>query len=297
MANTVVQGVLFTAILLLLASFRYIKDTFEELHPGRVRTAWLWLTMLLVLAVLGGSVFLGINSTEGPSHHGDWVVALTLLASALFVFTVCVLSRSTAKDIARIGDLERVAYFDPLTKLYTRGKIISMLETECSKCKQDNAPVSVIMLDVDDLKFINDCFGHHAGDSVLEEVGRVLTENAGRANFLGRYGGDELIVVLPNTMPFYATEVAERVRKAVAAKNFVFDGETVSITTSIGVATSTTFRETCDELIATADRTLYMAKLKGRNKTLHAEDAFVRKPAVRAENEIHMLPENELGKD
>lgn len=295
MANLIVQVMLVGAIILFLAASTYLKKLYNMLNPGRVRNAWFGLAVLLALAVVGCVIFVGLNATEGSNHHEDWLVASVFLVAAGFVFTVCALSCSTAKDIARLAELEQAVYFDPLTKLYSRSKILSILEAECIECQEKTTAVSVMMLDIDDFKFINDCYGHQAGDKVLEQIGQVLAEVRGKANFVGRYGGEEFLMVLPNTLPFHATAVAEHIRGAVAGKAFSLGEETVNLTISIGIATTVTFRETCDDLIACADRALYIAKLAGRDKALHSEELSVRKPVGRAEisaSDFRMLSED-----
>jgi diguanylate cyclase (GGDEF)-like protein len=108
-------------------------------------------------------------------------------------------------------------------------------------------------------------------------------KTSGPFAYLGRYGGDEFLAVLPNTTPFHAAEFAELLRSVVASKQFTCGAEHVSLTVSIGVTTSTTFRETTEELIASADNALYVAKLKGTTTLSDKEDLRVKKPVVSAD--------------
>lgn len=169
--------------------------------------------------------------------------------------------------------LEIQSRTDPLTGVLNRRAILSQIGYELSRAKRNNTHISISMLDLDHFKNINDTFGHLAGDAVLREcIHRV--ESAVRAyDSVGRFGGEEFIVVLPETNEADAFSVAERIRLRIAEKDANVDGISISFAISQGLATCTG-DESVDNLIAMADRALYRAKENGRNRV---EKALVQK--------------------
>jgi diguanylate cyclase (GGDEF)-like protein len=273
MANLLLQIVVLIGIVLLVSSLVPISSIRRMLQDGLPRRTWGALAALIVLAAGGYLAFLWMNYTEGPNHHEDWLVGITFLAAAVFVFSVCILSQSTARALARMDELELAVRMDPLTQVHTRGHILTLLAKECSRARFQTIPVSVLLLDIDGFKGINDNHGHMAGDCVLSRLGGTVVRAVRELDLIGRYGGEEFLVVLPNTTPFDALQVAERVRVAVGdAMVEVGDELLVQVTVSIGVSTSMTFRENCADLIAAADRALYQAKKSGRNRVCCAEE-------------------------
>jgi len=152
---------------------------------------------------------------------------------------------------------------DPLTGLYTRWYYTRRLQEEFDKSKRFNSPLSVIMADLDHFKRINDKYGHNVGDEVLKKVSELIRNAIRSYDVIGRYGGEEFVVILPNTNIHYAEEVAERIRVEVeGCKAFDFN-----ITLSLGVSCTTEKRyEKYLEIVADADRALYFSKNNGRNK-------------------------------
>lgn len=163
-----------------------------------------------------------------------------------------------------IATSEFRASHDPLTGLYNRRTIVSLLEREAARCVREGTELSVILVDIDRFKSINDTYGHAAGDQVLlETAGRM--QSALRAHdFLGRYGGEEFLVVLPSCGLKDSQEVAERLRESVARSPISVDDITVKVTASFG-ATSAGFAENTGAMLQRADVALYEAKNGGRN--------------------------------
>ncbi|MCK4797262.1 MAG: GGDEF domain-containing protein [Spirochaetes bacterium] len=135
---------------------------------------------------------------------------------------------------------------------------------------------SCIMLDIDSFKEVNDTFGHLAGDAVLKELGELLNSNSIFRNndIIGRYGGEEFIVILPETNSEYAKSPAERLRKELKEKKFYSNGEIFHVTISIGISEFKTSDKSCEDLIDRADKALYYAKSHGKNMTIIYEDIF-----------------------
>ena len=170
----------------------------------------------------------------------------------------------------RIAELEEELRYratrDALTNIYNRGAIIDVLQKEVARQGRSQHAVSVIFCDLDHFKQVNDTLGHLAGDDVLREVTRRMAAVMRPYDSFGRYGGEEMLCVLPNCELAGALEVAERMRAAVAATAVETEAGAVQITVSIGVATMS--REeagSLGQLLQRADSALYRAKENGRN--------------------------------
>jgi diguanylate cyclase (GGDEF)-like protein len=153
---------------------------------------------------------------------------------------------------------------DPLTNCFNRRALQKYLENSIASAKRYQHSLSVIMMDLDDFKKINDAHGHGTGDEVLKTVSELVASSVRKSDFLARYGGEELVLVLPETGLFYATQIAEKLRKNIARLAIDAGGKTIGITASFGVAT---LRKEMDSaaLLHEADQMLYAAKYHGKN--------------------------------
>jgi diguanylate cyclase (GGDEF)-like protein len=163
-------------------------------------------------------------------------------------------------------DLRSKANEDQLTGVLSRGAIIEILRRELAHKARDGKPVSVIFVDLDNFKRVNDTHGHPVGDVVLREVSRLLGTQLRAYDAVGRYGGEEFLIVLPGCPSANALDVAERVRRAVADAPVNTAAGLVAMTISLGVATTGAQSGGPDELVLAADKALYFAKLAGRNR-------------------------------
>ena len=156
---------------------------------------------------------------------------------------------------------------DALTGIYNRGTIIDLLEREIARQKRDQQPFAMLFADLDHFKKTNDTYGHLAGDAVLCEIARRIASALRPYDSLGRYGGEELLLVLPVCDAVSAVEVANRIRNKIAFDPVVTEFGLIPTTLSIGVAVmSQTNSETLNDLIKRADDALYSAKKLGRNR-------------------------------
>jgi diguanylate cyclase (GGDEF)-like protein len=275
MPNTIFQLILILGILLLLAAFVPLRRIFEILPSGLTRKAWAGMAILMGCFILGYLLFFWLNYTEGSDHHEDWLMSLICLSASIFVLCVCMISHSTAKEVSRLAELELAVLIDPLTELYNRRHILSLLEKECSRSRFLHSPLSVLLLDVDKFKKINDTRGHQAGDFVLKELSRLFAGLQHDACFIGRYGGEEFLILLPDTSRFKASQTAERLRYLIESTTIMLENKyEIPVTASIGVATSLSFDETPHQLIALADKALYKAKKAGRNNVCLASQQY-----------------------
>jgi diguanylate cyclase (GGDEF)-like protein len=159
-------------------------------------------------------------------------------------------------------NFEHSASHDSLTNALNRRSLIEACERELERCRRHGHRMALLMLDLDHFKTINDTYGHMTGDQVLISFVARVRDQLRRPDQLGRFGGEEFILLLPDTPPESALVVAERIRTAVARAS---DG-LPAITVSIGVTSNRPDEADIDELLARADRALYMAKTGGRNR-------------------------------
>lgn len=163
--------------------------------------------------------------------------------------------------------LEYQATHDPLTELLNRRAIFDMLKREISRTGRTDKPITVILADIDHFKTINDTYGHKTGDAVLVETAKKLLECVRPYDSVGRIGGEEFLIVLPECDSADGLTVADRIRSAVGDQKILISDKTHTITISLGVATIPAHQPVDqDALIAAADQALYRAKRKGRNQ-------------------------------
>lgn len=169
----------------------------------------------------------------------------------------------TALQEARLK-AEDLSRFDMLTGVFSRRAILEALDSEVERARRHGNGLACLMLDLDRFKTVNDTHGHQFGDRALRRIARVIADLCRANDYLGRYGGEEFLLILPETRIEGATAFAERVRAAVAETPLHQNGE--RITLSIGVTEWRSDDDTSDSLIAEADRALFEAKAAGRNQ-------------------------------
>jgi diguanylate cyclase (GGDEF)-like protein len=167
--------------------------------------------------------------------------------------------------------MEEASLIDDLTKLYNLRYCNQYLDKFLAERKSEFGIVSLIFLDIDFFKLVDDNFGHLVGSETLRRVGERLRRTVRKGDVLVRYGGDEYIVILPSTDKQTATAIAERIRKEISREPFfTFDNQKFSISVTLGVATYPEDAKTRDELIGKADKAMYDGKLSGRDKVVVA---------------------------
>lgn len=162
-------------------------------------------------------------------------------------------------------EIETLAITDALTGVYTRRYFLERFEEELKRSKLRKSKMAFLLVDADHFKKVNDTYGHLTGDEVLRQIAAVLKESVREIDIVGRYGGEEFCVVLPDTDAKGVVFVAERIRKTVGGKKIRAYDAVLHITISIGIAVFPTDGETAEELIDKSDWALYRAKSAGRN--------------------------------
>jgi diguanylate cyclase len=162
--------------------------------------------------------------------------------------------------------LSRIARLDPLTQVNNRRSLMELLERELRRCRRYHHPFTVLFMDVDHFKTINDRYGHAAGDTVLQRIVQAAGRLTRPPDIMGRYGGEEFAIGLVECAVTDARLIAERIRAAIAQSVFSLEGQPIAVTVSIGIAALTPEIDHVDMLINCADRALYEAKSCGRNR-------------------------------
>ena len=218
-------------------------------------TIWLLLQneMLPVLMGLGGTLFL-VSSIR----------ATKVLSSALHQSFLLTHQLTEAKEAA-----EALAKIDILTGLNNRGSFTDLSEAQNRYCQRYKLPVSVILLDLDKFKNINDTRGHFAGDLALQHLAKLLLLSTRDSDICGRVGGEEFAILLPNTEAADAKKTAEKIRSSVANQPIKSPDGDFNITASFGIATG---NQGIEQLIKNADAAMYQAKEAGRNQVHHYDD-------------------------
>jgi diguanylate cyclase (GGDEF)-like protein len=169
------------------------------------------------------------------------------------------------RTVDHFEEAERLTITDDLTKLYNYRYLKKYLEANVNRCLRYKKKVSLLFIDIDGFKQINDTFGHLVGSQALAEVGQVFKQMVREADIVGRYGGDEFIIILPETPLNGAMIIAERIRKKVEEYEFVAQNQRIRLTVSLGVANCPKHTLTAEGLIKKADDAMYRAKELSKN--------------------------------
>jgi diguanylate cyclase (GGDEF)-like protein/PAS domain S-box-containing protein len=199
--------------------------------------------------------FLPVSYTAAPMYQDEEKLGVVVVFRDI----------SSQKQMKR--QLEHLATHDGLTGLKNRRELENKFKAELERAKRYNHCLSVLMTDIDHFKKVNDNYGHLAGDMVLIHFSQVLKKMTRQIDIVGRYGGEEFMIVLPETSQKSAIEVAERLRSYIAEKPIPIQRkQSISITASFGVATYQHGEQTTSQLMEAADQALYRAKEQGRNR-------------------------------
>lgn len=222
---------------------------------------------------------------DGAPVTGWLAVQVTLGAILLAISRI---SMATISRWVEREDLYReMSTIDGLTRLTNRSSFIARGHSELSRARRVPAHVACVMVDLDHFKRINDTWGHHAGDKVLVVASSILMEMARQYDEVGRYGGEEFAILLPNATIDGAAAVAERIREKIATTSVEVDGQKISMTASFGVACyPAPGIDDLNDLLKAADKALYEAKESGRNRVVLArmtEDSQDPDPGVVAD--------------
>lgn len=248
--------------------------------PPPQEPRWMrWLSRKVLEAGFGrsvalfGALFLGSEAAVGwmawrlgaeGAHGGMLVAGLAVALGALPLLGAVMLRMVFVVEQAR-RRLAVMATQDDLTGVYNRRHFLDVAEREWARCQRYNDDVALLLIDIDHFKSITDVHGHSAGDAALVEIARAASQTLRQADLLARFGGEELIVLLPRTDPLGALDVAERIRERVAARRVPWNDIELTSTVSIGVASIGADHTSLDLVLRDADEALFAAKQAGRN--------------------------------
>ncbi|UCH48245.1 MAG: GGDEF domain-containing protein [Betaproteobacteria bacterium] len=224
------------------------------------------MTTIETLVVIGCYLVMahepGKNGIDTISYWGKMAA---LIAPVVLVAYITTMLRADIRyAVARI---KRISDTDELTGVYNMRAFSAILRRTFQQSARHNHPLSIVMLDSDNLKAVNDTHGHEAGNRLLQHLIRKVSEELRRSDTIARYGGDEFTILLPETDRRGALETAERIRKSVETSQFDVRGINITTTVSMGLASYPEDGGNVDILVDKADRALYRAKRRGRNQT------------------------------
>jgi len=236
------------------ATIQIIKDNVSRNHAkiffqdGEYR--------IVDLGSTNGTFLNTVKISSESLHSGDVI----LIGNTIFKFLL------NAFDENFYNTMFTMAAKDGLTKVFNKRFIVDKLKYEIDRALRYRRPLSMLMIDIDHFKDVNDNYGHLAGDCVLEKSAEIFLQNLRNADLVGRYGGEEFLVILPECPIDQAIRTAEKIRSIVEQSVFRYDAIPMQITLSIGVSALTADAKDPEFLVKTADRALYIAKRNGRNQ-------------------------------
>jgi len=225
------------------------------------------MTFLEIAVIAACFVLLGWDSSRYTSHPLTWFGSV--LAQLGPVILVAYITTMLSADIRHALDkIKQVSDTDELTGLYNMRAFAAILQRSLRQAARHRQSLSLAMIDSDNLKPINDSYGHDAGNKLLVQVVNRIRDAVRASDTIARYGGDEFLVLLPQTGPSGALEVAERIRHAIEDARIDIGGHTVRTTVSIGVVTYPSDGGDLATMLEKVDRALYKAKEAGKNRVI-----------------------------
>ncbi len=250
----------------------------RQLPDGTIRSRWRTLFALICMFIGGYLCVVMISLNDGIYSITDLVVPGIFFGGAIFVYLVCLLSLKTTSDLKQMYAHEQETITDPLMGIYNRRYLDRRLLEESLRASRYEQPFSIFFLDIDRFKTINDTYGHPLGDIVLKKLAMVIVVSVREVDVVVRYGGEEILVILPNTTVTQAVELAERLRLNIAETQLIEpdpckNRPAIYITVSIGVSgyRDTDGWDNSSRVVERADKALYRAKDQGRNRVVSCE--------------------------
>ncbi len=262
--------VLFGALILTFSLFP-INSLRRRLPHTKCRTAWMFLSIMVALFFVGYLLYSWLFWGTATSWIA-LIVPMIFFFGAIFVWVVCTLSAKTANDVTRLCHLEHENVTDPLMGIYNRRYLDRCLRQEAEKSRRYGLDLSILLIDVDHFKTVNDTYGHLVGDQVLHSIAQLIDGSVRDFDRVFRYGGEELVVLLPYTTSDGAIILAERLCDWIAERRLCEADPSLQVTVSIGVSSYAPVTEDVGMMMARADEAMYRAKNNGRNRVESAID-------------------------
>ncbi len=258
----------------------FIAENYEKAFSGLIHARHRNIIIISCFSVLMGIVAYLLTRqimvplsalTRGAERvaEGDLDVRLPVGRNDELGFATTVFNEMVAKLKLSQTELEQLATTDPLTGLNNRKQVMTILQDHYEYYRRYKRVFSVLMLDVDHFKVVNDTYGHQAGDTVLKQVAELFNKNLRIVDSAGRYGGEEFIVILAESGMDESIQVAERIRKAVASHIFIHEDQEIQVHISVGIGRVQEQDGHEQKVVTRADLALYRAKNEGRNRVFY----------------------------
>jgi diguanylate cyclase (GGDEF)-like protein len=275
--NHLVTIMLLVGACLIGVSYFRVQYVINEIPKGALRRRWSDLKALILFFVAGYLVYTFLNWMELSGEKFEMIVPAMLFLGAVMILFIGTLALETTTEFARFSKFERESIMDHLTGVYNRRYLDKRIASEAIRARRYDMPLSMMMIDIDHFKAVNDRYGHQIGDRVLKSLGDLLVKKVRVTDVVARYGGEEIAVLTIQTKISDAFDLAERLCKAVEASIMVPADENehrgaVRITISIGVAGFDQHVFDSQVMIKKADTALYQAKGEGRNRAIAYHD-------------------------
>lgn len=252
-------------VLFLGSAIYTVIVAFVAWRHGSRAAGWFLLAWITLEAfTIAATVRLLLSTNDQHDRVVYYGMPLSMVAAALLI-ALGIADRLRDQRRA-LSEAERHAKFDSLTGVLNRRSLVERLEAACLRARARGLPISLLFIDLDHFKDINDTFGHAAGDACLKAIIAPIQAELRQSDVIGRYGGEEFVVILSSADAAAAHPIAQRILERVAGVRVEGFGEPIALTCSIGVATSDLLGVWGEHLIAQADAAVYAAKRSGRNR-------------------------------
>jgi diguanylate cyclase (GGDEF)-like protein len=264
--SDLMAGLLLIGVGLLAFSLTIVRKLTKELPQGANRSRWSLLGIMILLFLCGYLGFFILNL--GVSYTApEMLVAVIFFFGAIFVLLVCLLAYRTTQELKRIHVLEQENITDPLLGIFNRRLLDRRIQEEVLRAQRYRLDLSLLMVDIDNFKKINDTWGHQVGDLVLQHLSHLLEADTRKTDVLARFGGEEFVILLPHTREHDAFKLAEKLRHAVEQSPLHRIPE-LRVTISIGTSSLLPDGDNAHSLLERADKSMYRAKREGRNRVV-----------------------------
>jgi diguanylate cyclase (GGDEF)-like protein len=263
-----VGNVMFVGVTIFTVAVSFIAWRRGNRAAGWFMIAW---ALLEGFTIAAAAVFLLTSKASDLLYYEG--LPLSMVAASILI-ALGVADRLRAQRLA-LSDAERRAQIDPLTGVLNRNSLIERLHAACLRAQARGLPIALLFIDLDHFKQINDSFGHQAGDACLRAIIAPIHAELRQSDVIGRYGGEEFVVILSSADAAAAVPIAQRILERVAAVQVDGYGDPIRLTCSIGLAASDTLGVWGEHLMARADAAVYIAKRAGRNQVHIAQPLLV----------------------
>ena len=234
----------------------YILLIFVLVSVAFIATVWEFFIADFISALLSDEL-----TSANKDERWEYVISITIFAALSLVYPLIIGKQLIEKQDLLYAEIRSLSEIDHLTDMYNRRKITELFDREMTRYRRYKYPLSIILIDIDYFKEINDQFGHLQGDTMLREFASIMKAEARETDYVGRWGGEEFLIICPETDIDGARTLAEKLRISISKFAFTTTGHQ---TASFGVTTCTD-ESTSESMINRADKALYAAKSAGRD--------------------------------